>query len=72
MNIQYFHRYNTLARRGLVEYLKCTCGYYYVLRVTTDDEPKLQCLACNSMVTPGIAIYDKVVEAVERFRNGSQ
>lgn len=69
MNIQMFHLYNRLVRRNLVKPLVCQCETVYVLRATEDGDPVLQCFGCNSLVQPGIAMYDQVVAVVKEHYN---
>lgn len=66
MDFPTFHRYRRLVRRGLAEPLRCgTCETEYVLMVGEEDEPLLKCFTCNSLTQPGLALYDRVKEAVE-------
>lgn len=68
MDFQTFHRYNRLVRRGLVKPLKCPhCDYDYVLRLTDDDEPGLECFMCLSIVKPGKRVYDDIRAVVKEF-----
>lgn len=63
MDFQTFHDYARLARRGLVEPLACPqCGFEYVTRFGLNDEPVLQCFGCNTLVKPGLALYNRLQE----------
>jgi hypothetical protein len=66
MEIQTFHRYNRLVRRGLTRPLLCPhCEQEYTLRATEDAEPVLQCFNCDSWVQPGLGLYDKIKAVVK-------
>lgn len=66
MDFQTFHKYNRLVRRGMVKPLTCpVCDEKYILRVSEDDDPVLQCLACNSLTQPGLNMWDKVRAVVK-------
>lgn len=67
MDIHIFHMYNRLARRGLAKPLTCSCGEVYTLRATMDGEPVLQCFMCDSLVQPGLALYNDVRAVVKEF-----
>lgn len=68
MDIQYFHKYNRLVRRGVTKPLACPqCGHEYTLRATESAEPVLQCSWCNSLVQPGLNMYNNVVAVVKEF-----
>lgn len=66
MDIHYFHMYNRLVRRGFVKPLTCSyCEQPYTLRATHDAEPVLQCFTCNSLVQPGLNMYNDVKAVVK-------
>jgi uncharacterized protein (DUF983 family) len=66
MEIQTFHRYNRLVRRGFAKPLVCShCFEEYTLRTTEDGDPVLQCAFCNIMVQPGLNIYNTVRAVVK-------
>lgn len=66
MEFQTFHRYNKLAKQGLVKPLACyTCRTTYILRVTEDDEPVLQCLLCDALIQPGLRLYQEICAVVK-------
>ena len=65
MDIQTFHRYNRLVRQNKVKPLTCTCGTAYTMRATEDAEPVLQCFMCNSLVQPGLKMYNDVQAVVK-------
>ena len=66
MDHQTFHKYNRLVKRGLVRPLACPhCDTTYVLRATDEGEPRLQCLGCNSLITPGLETYRQVQAVVK-------
>ncbi len=65
MNIMYFHKYNKLVEKGYTKPLTCTCGEAYTLRATEDGDPLLQCFSCNSIVQPGLGIYDNIKAVVK-------
>ena len=67
MDIKNFHLYNRLVRRELVEPLKCECGFEYTVRADEEGSPLLQCFGCNSLTTPGVRMYDRVVAIVKEF-----
>ena len=68
MDIQFFHKYNRLVRRGLTKPLVCPhCSHPYTLRATEDAEPVLQCSWCNSLVQPGQDLYNNVRAVVKEF-----
>lgn len=68
MDIQYFHKYNRLVRRGLTKPLACPhCEHEYVLRATVNAEPVLYCAWCDSLVQPGINMYNNVRAVVKEF-----
>ena len=60
MDIRYFHKYNKLVRRSMTKPLTHHCGMEYALRATEDGEPVLQCFNCDTLVQPGLALYDQV------------
>lgn len=65
MEIQTFHKYNRLVRRELVRPLTCPdCSFTYTLRATEDGEPVLQCFMCNTLVQPGLRLYNDVLAVV--------
>lgn len=62
MDIQVFHQYYRLVRRGLVKPLACShCKNEYTLRATEDGDPVLQCNWCASLVQPGLAMYTDIL-----------
>lgn len=65
MDIRYYHKYNKLVRRGLTKPLTHRCGTEYTLRATEDAEPVLQCFGCNTMVQPGLALYEQIKAVVK-------
>lgn len=65
MDIQYFHNYNRLVRRGLVKPLTCSAGHEVTLRATLDAEPVLECYTCGSRTQPGLAMYQRVQAVVK-------
>lgn len=66
MDFQTFHQYNKLVRRGYVKPLACPiCETEYVLRVSVDDDPVLQCFSCNTLTQPGIRLWDQVRAVVK-------
>lgn len=65
MDIRYFHKYNKLVRRGLTKPLTHRCGEEYTLRATEDGDPVLQCLNCQSLIQPGLNIYDQIRAVVK-------
>ena len=66
MEIRNFHLYNRLVERGHVKALVCPhCDHAYTLRATEDAEPVLQCFWCNSLVQPGLNLYNDVVAVVK-------
>lgn len=66
MEITIFHLYNRLVRRNMAKPLTChTCDNAYALRATEDGEPVLQCFGCNSMLQPGLDMYDDIVSVVK-------
>lgn len=66
MDINFFHKYKTLARRGFVKPLACPhCNNEYTLRATEDGEPVLQCNFCNTLVQIGLSMYNDVVAVVK-------
>lgn len=68
MEFQIFHRYNRLVRRGQAKPLTCPhCESVYTLRTTEDAEPVLQCLTCDSLVQPGLALYQNIKAVVKEF-----
>lgn len=68
MDIQVFHRYNALVRRGAAKPLTCnSCDYTYVLRATEDGEPVLQCFSCGALVQPGLNMYTDIKSVVKEF-----
>lgn len=71
MEIQTFHRYRRLVRRGLAKPLECPdCKEEYTLRTTEDGEPVLQCFYCGALVQPGLRLYNEVEAIVkEHFVN---
>ena len=67
MEIQTFHKYNRLARRGLAEPLRCSCGVDYTLRATEDGDPLLQCFVCDSITQPGLKLYERIKAVNSEF-----
>lgn len=67
MEFTVFHRYNRLVRRGLAKPLVDSCGNEFVLRVTEDNEPVLQCAFCNTYTQPGLAMYEDIRAVVKEF-----
>lgn len=66
MEIRNFHLYNRLVARGFVKPLTCDhCDNPYTLRATETNEPVLQCNWCNSLVQPGLNLYNRVVAVVK-------
>jgi uncharacterized C2H2 Zn-finger protein len=65
MDIQVFHRYNNLADEGTVKQLTCPdCDQVYVTRCTEDGEPLLACVWCDTIVKPGLRLYQQVLAVV--------
>lgn len=68
MEFQTFHRYNRLAKRGMVKPLSCPdCDNPYTLRTTEDAEPLLQCFYCDTLVQPGLRLYNDIRAVVTEF-----
>lgn len=66
MEIQTFHKYRRLVKRGIVKPLSCPdCNEEYTLRTTEDAEPVLQCCFCNTLVQPGLRLYNEVDAVVK-------
>lgn len=69
MKFQPFHDYNRMVRRGFAEPLTCEhCGTEFTLRLGADDEPRLQCFGCGTLVKPGKRVYDDVCRAVAQYK----
>jgi len=60
MDFQVFHRYNRLARRGIVEPLRCPYCEEEVVTRAQGDQPVLQCFNCDLVVDPGVGLYDRI------------
>lgn len=68
MEIQEFHKYNRLVKRGFADPLACsTCETEYILRATEDGDPLLWCIMCPSLVQPGLKIYDRISAVNKEF-----
>lgn len=69
MDFQTLHRYNTLARRGLVPPM--TCPWCSSTDITTvmgyDDEPAVMCYGCNTMTIMGGKWFDELKAKVEEI-----
>lgn len=66
MDIQTFHRYNKLVRRGIVKAITCpSCGYEYILRATEDGDPVLECMTCSIRLQPGLRLYSDILSVVK-------
>lgn len=65
MDFQIFHLYNRLVRRDMAEALACpTCEEVYVLR-EKEDKPVLQCFGCQSLVEPGLTMWNEIQAVVK-------
>jgi hypothetical protein len=72
MDIQVFHMYNNLADAGIVKQLVCPdCGQAYVTRIKDNDEPLLACVWCNTVVEPGLSLYQQVLSVVREHNAGN-
>ena len=66
MDIRVFHAYNNLADAGTVKQLTCPeCDQAYVTRVTKDNDPLLACVWCNTIIQPGLRLYQQVLSVVK-------
>lgn len=66
-NIQIFHEYNRIVRRGGLIALRHSCGNAYALRADKDGEPLLQCYWCNVRVTPGGKMVREITGQIEQY-----
>lgn len=64
MEFQTYHRYNKLVRRGMAKPLTHGCGHEYTLRLSEDNDVVLQCTDCNTLVQPGLRLYNDVQAVV--------
>ena len=68
MDIRVFHKYNRLAKRGIVSPLSCNvCDNEYVLRASEDADPLLQCFYCDRIIQPGLGMYDRIKAVLSEF-----
>lgn len=66
MEFDYFHKYNTLVRRGYAQPLLCyACNEPYVLTIDKDDSPALECYYCGGFILPGLRMYQDIVAVVK-------
>lgn len=66
MEIQTFHRYRRLSKRGIVKPLSCPdCHEEYTLRASEAGDPVLQCFFCGTLVQPGLRLYNEVEAVVK-------
>lgn len=71
MDIRVFHAYNNLADAGYVKQLTCPhCDQVYVTRMTEDAEPLLACVWCNTIIQPGLKLYQQVLAVVKEHSEG--
>lgn len=66
MRIQYVSKYIALSEEGLVSKMACPVdqGLLYP-NLDNEDNIFLYCLTCDYSKTLGLALYDKIVKAVE-------
>lgn len=66
-DIQIFHEYNKIVRRGGLIALRHSCDNAYALRADKDGEPLLQCYWCNVKVTPGERMVQEIVDQIKKY-----
>lgn len=66
MDFQIFHRYNALARRGIVEPLKCHLCLNEVILAIHNENPAFKCLNCDKLIIPGMNTYQAIKNEVEK------
>lgn len=66
MDIQTFHSYNQLVAEGKTKPLTCPdCNNRYVTRITEDGDPLLACVWCDTIIQPGLRLYQQVLAVVK-------
>lgn len=61
MDIQLFHKYNRLVRRGLAPPLLCTyCHTQLITRLGKLDSVRLWCYTCQTYTIPGEQTCDDI------------
>jgi hypothetical protein len=63
-----YHAYNRLARRGIVEPLKChICGHEVAMK-QRGGEPVFLCWNCEQIIVPGLNTYESIKWVVENTK----
>lgn len=63
------HAYRRLVRRGLVEPLKCgSCGEEYVMMLSEDDTPRMECFGCGAEWSPGKAFFERLKKVIQSYQ----
>lgn len=66
MEWYYFHAYNHLASEGKVKPLSCpNCDTKLATVLGDNDEPALWCRICDTLIKPGLDVYDQIRAVVK-------
>ncbi|XAO35212.1 hypothetical protein SEA_FRANCOB_12 [Streptomyces phage Francob] len=61
-----FHEYRRLADKGKAKHLVCPdCNNKLTTVLGTDDEPRLWCVQCDTIIKPGLDVYDQIRAVVK-------
>lgn len=64
-----FHEYRHLSAQGKVKPLTCPdCDNDLITVLSDNDEPALWCFFCDTLIRPGLDVYDQI-RAVVREHN---
>lgn len=65
MNIKYIWKYQDLAGQGKVDPIMCPMHedkvYELIAHAVEPDSVEMRCNACNYVLVPGVAFYDKII-----------
>lgn len=66
MEWHYFHEYRRLSEEGKVKHLSCPdCNNKLTTVLGTGDEPVLWCAVCDTLIKPGLDVYDQIRAVVK-------
>ena len=65
MNIKFIWKYQELSKDGKVDPIVCPMHedkiYELLAHAVEPDNVELRCYACNYVLVPGVAFYDKII-----------
>ena len=62
------HRYDRLVRRGIAGAISCsTCEAPFIKKIGPNEDPVYYCLTCRETHTIGLALLDRMREAIEPY-----